>query len=227
MLRLFLLAGGIYLAFFLFWRFFYFFRNPRRDIPKGDAIVAPADGKVIYIQKVLKGQVPLAIKKSAIRLDEIIGLEEFKDHDGYLFGIFLSPFSVHRNRSPIAGRVIKKHYLRAPRNITMLKIGFTSFFNLKPYEQDSEYIVRNERNTIVIQGTRCTVAVTQIADAWINRIICRIAEGEYLAKGEEFGLIRMGSQVDLFLPEQDAVKIQVEVGDTVYAGETVLVSFDT
>jgi len=223
--KILLILGGLHFSYFLFWRFYYFFRNPQRNIPLGDNVVSPADGKIIYIQKVSKGKAPLAIKKRPIRLDEIIGLKDFRDQEGYLIGIFLSPLSVHRNRAPIAGKVVKKHYVAAPKNISMLKIAFTTFFGLKPYEKDSEYMVRNERNTIVLQGEKFSVAVTQIADAWINRIICPVKEGEYLAKGKEFGLIRMGSQVDLFIPAQGQPKILVKPGDRVHGGETILAGF--
>jgi phosphatidylserine decarboxylase len=225
MARALLLLGLLHIAFFFFWRFYYFFRNPRRDIPSGNTIVAPADGKIIYVQKVLKGTVPLSIKNHAIQLREIIGFEDFQNHDGYLFGIFLSPFSVHWNRAPITGKVIKRHYVKAPKNLAMAKIGFTTFFGLKPYEQGSEYMVRNERNTLVIQGEYLSVAVVQIADAWINRIDCHAGEGKHLRKGEQFGLIRMGSQVDLFVPAVESLHVRIMVGSRVLAGETVLASF--
>ena len=64
------------------------------------------------------------------------------------------------------------------------------------------------------------LAVVQIAGLVARRIVCFVAEGATLARGERFGLIRFGSRLDVYLPE--GVTPQVRVGQTMVAGETVI-----
>jgi len=83
---------------FVWWRIYYFFRNPIRKPPQGEhLIVAPADGRIAYVKRVTCGEVPMAIKKrTTIALTEITARESSQE-DGYLIGIFMGPFSVHRD----------------------------------------------------------------------------------------------------------------------------------
>ena len=74
----------------------YFFRNPRRFTPQdtNNLIVAPADGKIVEISKIIP--------------DDEIGLP--KDNF-YKIGIFMNVFNVHVNRSPMSGKIISKNYI--------------------------------------------------------------------------------------------------------------------
>ena len=74
----------------------YFFRNPRRFTPQdtNNLIVAPADGKIVEISKIVP--------------DDEIGLP--KDNF-YKIGIFMNVFNVHVNRSPMSGKIISKNYI--------------------------------------------------------------------------------------------------------------------
>ena len=119
--------------------------------------------------------------------------------------VFMSPVNVHVNRNPISG-VIK-------------------FFKYHP----GKYLVAwnpksstlNERTTIVIQTTDgIEVLMRQIAGALARRIVWYVNEGDHVLQGDEYGFIKFGSRVDLFLP-LDA-KINVKVGDKVKGGITVL-----
>lgn len=120
--------------------------------------------------------------------------------------IFLNIFDVHVNRAPVAGRIRSIQYQRGR-------------FGLANREAAS---LRNERNTLVIeeQSGGAAVEVSQIAGLIARRIVCRKREGDAVAKGERFGLIKFGSRVDVALgPEWE---IAVRRGDRVAGGSSVL-----
>lgn len=119
--------------------------------------------------------------------------------------IFMSPVNVHVNRMPVEGSI--------------------SYYKYHP----GKYLVawhpksstENERTTVVAKMKNGTeVLFRQIAGAVARRIKCYVSEGQVLKQGEEFGFIKFGSRVDVFLP-LDA-KINVTVGDVTKGGRTVL-----
>ena len=79
----------------------------------------------------------------------------------------------------------------------------------------------NERTglTIALEDGR-EYGVVQIAGLVARRILCWSKEGDYLGRGERFGLIRFGSRLDIYLPEGATAK--VSIGQTMVAGETVI-----
>lgn len=123
--------------------------------------------------------------------------------------IFMSPINVHSNRSPISGVVkfFKYHpgkYLMAwnPKSSTL-----------------------NERTTIVVRhALGVDVLFRQIAGALARRIVWYVEEGSEVKQGEEFGFIKFGSRVDVFLPI--GTKVNVKLGDQVRGGLTVLGEFE-
>jgi phosphatidylserine decarboxylase len=117
--------------------------------------------------------------------------------------IFLSPLDVHMNRTPVAGRVTRVEY-RAGKF-------------LPAYREEAN---ENELNEIWIDHCGEPVVVRQIVGILARRIVCRVAEGQSLARGERIGLMKFGSRMDVFLPAR--AEILVEVGQHVVAGETVL-----
>ena len=119
--------------------------------------------------------------------------------------IFMNVFNVHVNRSPVAGRVEAIRYFPG------------KFFNaaLDKASTDNErcgYLVRDD-------GGRPWVMV-QVAGLIARRIVCRVEEGDTLARGERYGMIRFGSRVDLYLPPDYSA--DVTNGDVVAAGESIL-----
>ena len=94
-------------------------------------------------------------------------------------------------------------------------------WGMQPYEQDSRYITQNARNTVAIDG-EVPVVVVQIADRYVHECDCYVAEGQQVSAGQKIGMIRMGSQCDLFVPDSAGVTLDVEPGMPVQAGETVL-----
>jgi len=185
---------------FLLFYLFIFLRDPERDIPSGNNITAPADGKVISIIKVGKGNVEL--KKGLIGRVKILSSDVV--NEGYLISIFMSLFNVHVNRAPINGKVISvKH-----------KSGkfFMAF--------DVEKSFLNESNEIVMMTKLGKIKIIQIAGFLARRIKCFIKEKQNVNKGERIGMISLGSQVSLILP--DKIRLRVKIGDRVKAGETII-----
>lgn len=215
-----ILFAGMY----IWWRFFYFFRDPERIIPSGNNIVSPADGTVVYVKEIKKGQVPMAVKKGKeIRLEEIAKIQHNEFNEGYIVGIFMSPLSVHVNRTPISGKVEQISYFHS-KNINMGRMFLNTIFRRRPFYSSCDHILQNERNTIVING-EFPVAVVQIADVVVHKILCWVKEGQTVTKGERIGLIRMGSQVDIILPGKREIEILVKEGEYIYAGQTVLATY--
>ena len=117
--------------------------------------------------------------------------------------IFLSPTDVHMNRTPVDGRVARLEY----------KPG--KF--LPAYNEGSN---DNELNELWIDHNGHTVVVRQVVGILARRIVCRVVEGQQLARGERIGLMKFGSRMDVFLPMQ--AELRVGVGDRVVGGVTVL-----
>jgi phosphatidylserine decarboxylase len=119
--------------------------------------------------------------------------------------IFLSPVDVHVNRTPVSGRVTR--------------IDYRPGKFLPAYDEGSN---DNELNEIWIDHDGQTVVIRQVVGILARRIVCRISEGQTLARGERIGLMKFGSRMDVFLPPH--ANLRAGVGERVIAGETVLAS---
>lgn len=123
--------------------------------------------------------------------------------------IFMSPINVHVNRNPVSGivRYFKYHpgdYLVAwhPKSSTL-----------------------NERTTVVVRNEAgIEVLFRQIAGALARRICWYVKEGDSVKQGEEFGFIKFGSRIDVYLPP--GTPVDVSIGQKVTGGETVLAHFN-
>lgn len=119
--------------------------------------------------------------------------------------IFLSVFDPHLTRSPIGGRVIYQRY-HPGRYLVAL---------------DPKSSLLNERNSIVIEHpTGVRILVRQIAGFLARRVCSYVAPGAVVSAGEEIGFIKLGSRVDLFLPE--TATVLVERRQYVHAGRTAI-----
>ena len=118
--------------------------------------------------------------------------------------IFMSVVNCHVNRSPIAGAVTSYSYSPGKK--------LAAFSPKASFE--------NEQNRIEVTGDGRRVVFKQIAGALSRRIVFRKKPGDALARGERIGMIRFGSRVDLFLPEEAAVAVRE--GDKVKAGLSVI-----
>jgi phosphatidylserine decarboxylase len=132
---------------------------------------------------------------------------DFPDGRCLRISIFLSIFNVHVNRLPRAGTVTQIRYFPG------------AFLDAR----DSNSAVRNEQLWIDMREPNGrAIRVKQISGAIARRIVCWLKEGEYLAKGERVGMIKLGSRTDLLIPAAQICKQCVKIGDKVLGGSTVL-----
>lgn len=125
-------------------------------------------------------------------IEEAEELEYFQDKRIQV-SIFMSPLNVHVNRNPLSGKVayVKHHpgkYLVAwhPKSST-----------------------ENERTTVVIASAKAELLLRQIAGAMAKRIKNYLTVGEAVQQGSEMGFITFGSRVDLFLPLDATIEVQI------------------
>jgi phosphatidylserine decarboxylase len=132
-------------------------------------------------------------------------VDEFIQEKRIQVSIFMSPLNVHINRNPVGG--ILKYFKYHPGKYLVAWHPKSS----------SE----NERTTLVYElSNGLLLPVRQIAGAMARRIKCYIRPGEPVEQGTEFGFIRFGSRLDVFLPLDG--QVEVKIGDKTTAGETVL-----
>jgi phosphatidylserine decarboxylase len=212
---------------FLFWRYIWFFRNPARVAPPGESIVSPADGTVVYVKKVDPNEEVISIKKGVkLHIHDIV--REDMNLPKVVIGVFMSPFNVHYNRAPMNGRIdFVRHHPSTNGNHHMGPMHLRILLNRPPYYSDSIHIGENERTVTKIIGDHKGAAfhcyVVQIAGKNVTGIDSYVTPGDNVAKGQLFGMIRIGSQVDLVLPQFPGMRINVAPGNKVRAGETILV----
>ncbi len=139
----------------------------------------------------------------------IVAIEKAKDsyleRDALKVSVFMNVFNVHANRSPVDGEVKDRWYSQG------------TFVNAALDKASAQ----NERNALWIRTPAgADVTCVQIAGLIARRILCYVKAGERLRRGERFGFIRFGSRVDVYLPLDATVK--VELGQAVSCGATVL-----
>ncbi len=117
-------------------------------------------------------------------------------------GIFMSPLDVHVNRAPHEGTVEFLDYVPGKR---------LAAYHPKASEE-------NERFYVGMQTPRGKTLLVQIAGMLARRIASRVRRGDSLTRGQRYGMIKLGSKVEVFLPA--SVRPLVAVGDRVRAGET-------
>lgn len=118
--------------------------------------------------------------------------------------IFLNVFNVHVNRSPISGVI---------RDVAYKKGQYLNAMNPASAEM-------NEQNSVTVEGEGQRVEFKQIAGLLARRIVFNKKIGDRVARGERVGLIKFGSRVDILV--DPSTKLQIQVGDHVKGGSTVL-----
>jgi len=144
---------------------------------------------------------------------KVVVIEETEEteyfHDKRLqVSIFMSPVNVHINRNPVSGKV------------TFFRYHAGKY--LVAWHPKSSTL--NERTSIAVQtATGKEILFRQIAGAMARRIVWYVEEGAQVMQGQEFGFIKFGSRVDVFLPL--GTQLDVKIGDKVSGGLTVLGRF--
>jgi phosphatidylserine decarboxylase len=131
--------------------------------------------------------------------------DPYAGREALKISVFMNVFNVHSNRSPVDGTITKVDYFPG------------KFVNADLDKASTE----NERNAVVVSAdSGATVTFVQVAGLIARRILCYVAVGDRLARGQRYGFIRFGSRVDVYLPL--SARPNVTVGDKVWATETVL-----
>lgn len=217
-----LAAGGDY----LFWRYYWFWRNPpgpprpastssarptapssTSSVPPDEPVIVCKQGKAATINDIVREQ--LSVPKIII-------------------GIFMSPFGVHYNRAPFTAAVAyKKQYPAEGKNVHMGSMHWRSLLHRLPIYANSPHILQNNRAVTrfcgPFRGQEISCYVVQIGGGSVHGIDVYRHVGEHVEKGEVFGMIRVGSQVDLIVPDLPGLEVKVSPGDRVVAGETILI----
>ena len=149
------------------------------------------------------------------RITDIEQVEEngFIGQSVLRIGIFLSLFNTHINRAPCNVRVEK---------ITYKKGQFRNAMNPQSGQVNESNILDLLRQDL----PKDRLVVRQISGAIARRIVCDTAEGQELAGGQKFGMLKFGSRTELYVPIRKEVKCLVRIGDKVKAGLTPLIQYE-
>jgi phosphatidylserine decarboxylase len=204
-----ILQAGIYTG-ALTWLFY---RDPDRVLPDEPGLVlSPADGTVIYIRRLEAGE-PLRSEKNGA----VMVLDEVRDtaiawEALWQVGIAMVFTDVHVNRAPIPGVL----------TFACHKPG--KFLSLRRQEA----LNLNERQTLIIENGShdMRVMLVQIASRLVRQIVAYVGEGQSLERGQRVGMIRFGSQVDLFLPIRRVKEVELKIGQRLQAGVTIVARYN-
>jgi phosphatidylserine decarboxylase len=197
------------------WAVFYYY--PESSVMQNSAILASVLFYLIILQ-FFRNPIFSITKNSkhvlapadgkVVVIEETIETEYFKEKRKQV-SIFMSPVNVHVNRMPVGGKI--------------------SFFKYHP----GKYLVawhpksstENERTTIAVKmSDGVEILFRQIAGALARRIKWYVKEGVSLEQGQEFGFIKFGSRVDIFLPL--SAKVSVKIGDITKGGRTIIAELE-
>lgn len=130
--------------------------------------------------------------------------EEYFKEKRLQISIFMSPANVHQNRNPVSGEVVYNQYHKGKYLVAWHPKSSTE----------------NERHTVVIKNDKAEVLVKQIAGAVARRIVNYLSVGEFVQQGKEMGFIKFGSRVDVLLPLN--AKVNVQINQVVKGGISVI-----
>lgn len=192
----------IFAGFYRFW----FLRCPERNIPQAENIfVSPANGKIVSITKFNQEWINVTKEKFGV----VHLWTKDVDTAGYIVSIQMTPVHVHYQRMPVNGKIISHKHTDG------------SFNNAIVMGNDLGIRFENEHNEILVANTNGDkFKLVQIAGFVARRIVDFVEPNQEKKTGELIGLIKLGSQVTVILPNNYLPK--VKVGETVIDGETIL-----
>ncbi|MEN8138212.1 MAG: phosphatidylserine decarboxylase family protein [Bacteroidota bacterium] len=147
-----------------------------------------------------------SVDGKVVVIEEVEETEYFKDKRLQI-SVFMSPTNVHVTRYPIGGNILFSKYHPGKYMAAWLPKSSTE----------------NERTTVVVENSKSKVLFRQVAGAMARRIVNYAQEGTSATQGGDSGFIKFGSRVDIYLP-LDA-KVKVNIDQKVRGGETVLAEF--
>jgi phosphatidylserine decarboxylase len=131
--------------------------------------------------------------------------ERFLKGPAIKISIFMSLLSVHVNRIPLTGNIAESSYSAG------------KFFSANLDKASAA----NEQNALLIETSKgVRILAVQIAGLIARRIVCWVRKGDRVIRGQRFGLIRFGSRLDIYVPQN--ARVQARVGQKAYGGRTIL-----
>lgn len=142
-----------------------------------------------------------------VEIIKVYEKEYFKD-ERLQVSIFMSPLDVHQNRAPVGGEVVYRLHMKG--------VFYPAFV-----KKSSE---KNERcSTVFKMENGVEIMSRQIAGTVAQRIMTYKKPGDRIEQGQEYGFIRFGSRVDLFLPSD--TQVQVKLHSKAVSGKTIVATF--
>jgi phosphatidylserine decarboxylase precursor-related protein len=225
-----------------------FWRDPDRPIPRDEGVlVSPADGHIMFVRRErstgrrqnkeqltsgecesdsLTGDWYPEPLEHPLRFDteqrfEPVEVGEESNDDVFRIAIFMSPLDVHVNRAPLAGTLHRMEH-RAGKGLRRGPF-------LAAYKKESQF---NERVRSVFKGeSELMIEVTQISGALARTIVPWLGIDSEVRRGQRYGMIRLGSRVDIRAPARSFTPNVVSAeeqnpshpkGEFVRAGSTIL-----
>ena len=221
-----------------------FYRDPDRPIPKEDGIVvSPADGHIMFVvreratgRRPAKGESSIhdeltgdwhetpcdqPLNFSTEQRWEAVPEGEESASDAWRVAIFMSPFDVHVNRAPVAGTIIRMEHRTCK--------GVRRGPFVPAFRKESAW---NERvRTVFSRADGLLVESTQISGRLARTIAPWSGEGDEMRRGQRYGMIRLGSRVDVRVPANlfapnvigaNAEQAEYPKGEFVQAGTSIL-----
>jgi len=131
--------------------------------------------------------------------------DEYMKENMKKISIFMSPLNVHINWFPISGKVLFSKIHQGSHLVAWAPKSSTD----------------NERSTVVMElDNKQKIVVRQVAGAVARRVVCYAEEGKYYQQNEHLGFIKFGSRVDIYLPKDAEIKVNLE--DKVVGSQTVI-----
>jgi phosphatidylserine decarboxylase len=130
---------------------------------------------------------------------KVVIIEETQEDEYFkakrlMVSVFMSPINVHVNRNPFSGAV------------TYFKYHAGKYLVAWHPKSSTE----NERTTVVMSNGKSEVMLRQVAGALARRIVCYVNKGDKVKQGDDFGFIKFGSRVDIYLPLDANIKVKLE-----------------
>ena len=140
---------------------------------------------------------------------EVVDEPHFIKGKAVRVGIFMNVFNVHVNRNPTNGKVCFLEHEPGK---------FLAVFDAAAAAQNEKFWTGIENTTLNLKFTVC-----QVAGLLARRIVCDLKEEDTVERGKRFGMIKFGSRLELYIPEETAHTVKVKIGEKAVAGETVLI----
>jgi len=185
--------------------FLWFFRDPTRIAPVDPSlVVAGADGVIAKIAVLNEHEFKTAAEFAGLSAEDV---SPFAGGNTFRISIFLSLFDVHVNRCPISGQ---SRFL-----------GYFPGKHLFTFNEKSSDV--NQHNSILITNDQTACLINQIVGPVCRRVVYWLDHDNpvEVKKGDDFGMMKFGSRLDMYFPEKD-IELLVKEEDKVRAGESVI-----